>query len=131
MASAECSGAQLLISNGILSKLSIPLEDFVRSAQLAPAEQGTDWDDEAAGTDDTFPSLPAMEAVLDALEVRDVLHAEPFARHMCSMRNHCSAWLCTMTSPCHVKAWELFDRAQSRCALQCRRCPSMSVGLLP
>ena len=124
MASAGCSGAQLLISNGILSKLSIPLEDFVRSAQLAPAEQGTDWDD-------TFPSLPAMEAVLDALEVRDVLHAEAFAGHMCSMRNHFFAWLCTMTSPCHVKAWELFDRAQSRCTLQCRRCPSMSVGLLP
>lgn len=70
MASAGSSGAQLLFSNGILSKLSIPLEDYVRSAQLRPIEQSTDWDDEGADADDSFPSLPAMEAVLDALEVR-------------------------------------------------------------
>ena len=75
MASAGSSGAQLLISSGIFSKLSVPLGDFVRSAQLTPAEQSSDWDDEDADADDSFPSLPAMEAVLDALEVREAIHA--------------------------------------------------------
>lgn len=85
MASAGASAAQLLISSGILAKLRIPFQDFVRNAQLTPAEQRTKWDDEGADADDGFPSLPAMEAVLDALEVRDLPHhAQAYARTACN-----------------------------------------------
>ena len=69
LASAGSAGAQLLISNAILSKLRIPLQDFFDNAHRMPAKQHTDWDDDCADADDSFPSLPALEAVLDALEV--------------------------------------------------------------
>ena len=86
MASAGSAGAQLLISNGTLSSLRIPLQDFVNYAQRTPAEEPTDWDNEAAGADESFPSLPAVEAVLDGLEVRESPHAHIFAcQQVCSM----------------------------------------------
>jgi len=73
MASSGSSGAQLLICNGILNRLRIPLRDFVDNSQHHVAEQRTEWDDGDDDSDDSFPSLSAMEAVLDVLEVREML----------------------------------------------------------
>ena len=79
LGSADAPAAQLLISSGMLSKLRIPLGDFV-NARLTPAEQRTEWDEEDAHVDDSFPSMPAMEAVLDALEVRENHHTKVSAQ---------------------------------------------------
>ena len=73
MASSGSSGAQLLICNGILNRLRIPLRDFVDNAQHHLPEQRTEWDDgDDDDGDDSFPSISAMEAVLDVLEVREM-----------------------------------------------------------
>ena len=71
LASAGPSGAQVLISHGILDDLRSPMRGYLNSVQPASSGQASDWDDveEVVDADDKFPSLPAMEAVLDFLEV--------------------------------------------------------------
>lgn len=71
LASAGPSGAQVLISHGILDELRSPLREYLNSMQPASSGQASDWDDEEEVVDacGSFPSLPAIEAVLDFLEV--------------------------------------------------------------
>ena len=68
----------------MLSKLGIPLGDFV-NARLTQAEQRTEWNEEGAHMDDSFPSMAAMEAVLDALEVREKHYTQVSARQAHTM----------------------------------------------
>ena len=67
--SAPSSGIQLLLSCDLLGKLNIPLEDYRCNATASCPRQASEWDD-AEDSCDSYPSLPAVEAVLDALEVR-------------------------------------------------------------
>ena len=67
--SASSSGIQLLLGCDLLGKIKIPLEDYMRNAMASCPQQASEWDD-AEDACDCYPSLPAVEAVLDALEVR-------------------------------------------------------------
>ena len=66
--SAASSGIQLLLGRDLLGKLKIPLEDYRCNAMASCPQQASEWDDAEDGCD-SYPSLPAIEAVLDALEV--------------------------------------------------------------
>ena len=67
--SASSSGIQLLLGRDLLGKLKIPLEDYRCNAMASCPQQASEWDDAEDGCD-SYPSLPAVEAVLDALEVK-------------------------------------------------------------
>ena len=66
--SAASSGIQLLLGCNLLGKIKIPLEDYICNAMASCPQQASEWDD-AEDACDSYPSLPAVEAVLDALEV--------------------------------------------------------------